>query len=80
MFAATCREPDETTEARMMSERDERTVERQGYNVSEAARIVGVGRTTMHKMLNQGHIRRVKIGARTIIPKSEIDRLLNGSR
>lgn len=54
-------------------------VERQGYNVGEAARIIGVGRTTMHKMLNQGRIRPVKIGARTIIPKSEIDRLLNGT-
>lgn len=54
-------------------------VERQGYNVGEAARIIGVGRTTMHKMLNQGRIRPVKIGARTVIPKSEIERLLNGS-
>ncbi len=55
------------------------TVERQGYNVSEGARIVGVGRTTMHKMIREGRIRPVKIGARTIIPKSEIDRLLNGT-
>jgi len=55
------------------------TVERQGYNVRESARIVGVGRTTMHKMIREGRIRPVKIGARTIIPKSEIDRLLNGT-
>ncbi len=53
------------------------TVERQGYNVGESARIIGVGRTTMHKMIREGRIRPVKIGARTVIPKSEIDRLLN---
>ncbi len=63
----------------MVTERVRETVERQGYNVSESARIVGVGRTTMHKMIRGGHIRVVKIGARTIIPKSEIDRLLNGT-
>ncbi len=55
------------------------TVERHGYNVSEAARIIGVGRTTMHKMIREGHIRRTKIGSRTIISRDEIDRLLNGT-
>jgi len=63
----------------MVTERVRETVERQGYNVSESARIVGVGRTTMHKMIREGRIRPVKIGARTVIPKSEIDRLLNGT-
>jgi len=63
----------------MVTERVRDTVERQGYNVGESARIVGVGRTTMHKMIREGRIRPVKIGARTIIPKSEIDRLLNGT-
>lgn len=63
----------------MVTERVRETIERQGYNVGEAARIIGVGRTTMHKMLNQGRIRPVKVGSRTIIPKSEIDRLLNGT-
>ncbi len=61
------------------AQRDKESVERQGYNVGEAARIIGVGRTTMHKMLNQGRVRPVKIGSRTIIPKSEIERLLNGA-
>jgi excisionase family DNA binding protein len=63
----------------MVTERVRDTVERQGYNVSESARIVGVGRTTMHKMIREGRIRPVKIGTRTVIPKSEIDRLLNGT-
>jgi len=55
------------------------TVERQGYNVGESARIVGCGRTKIYDLIKEGRIRVVKIGARTIIPKSEIDRLLNGT-
>lgn len=62
----------------MVTERVRDIVERQGYNVSESARIVGVGRTTMHKMIREGRIRPIKIGARTIIPRSEIDRILRG--
>ncbi len=62
----------------MVTERVRETVERQGYNVSESARIVGVGRTTMHKMIREGRIRPIKIGARTIVPRSEIDRILRG--
>ncbi len=62
-----------------VADRVREEVERQGYNVGEAARIIGVGRTTLHKMMNQGRIRPVKVGARTIIPKSEIDRLLSGT-
>ncbi len=63
----------------MVTERVREAVERQGYNVGEAARILGVGRTMMHKMIKQGFVRRTKFGSRTIIAKSEIDRLLNGT-
>ncbi len=63
----------------LVEEKAREEVERQGYNVAEAARIIGIGRTTMHKLLNQGRLRPIKIGSRTIIPRSEIDRLLNGT-
>lgn len=63
----------------MVTARVRETLDRQGYNVAESARIIGVGRTTMHKIIREGRVRPVKIGARTIIPKSEIDRLLNGN-
>jgi excisionase family DNA binding protein len=53
-------------------------LERRGYSPAEAARIVGCGRTKIYDLIKEGRIRPVKVGARTIIPKSEIDRLLNG--
>lgn len=55
------------------------SLERRGYSPAEAARIIGCGRTKMYDLIKEGRIRVVKIGARTIIPKSEIDRLLNGT-
>lgn len=54
------------------------TVERQGYSVPETARAIGCGITTVNKMLSEGRLRKVKVYGRTIIPKSEIQRLLNG--
>ncbi len=55
------------------------TIQRQGYNVGESAKIIGIGRTTMHKLIREGHVRAVKLGTRTIISQAEIDRLLNSS-
>jgi len=54
------------------------TLERQGYSPAEAARTIGCGRTTIYELIKQGRLRVVKIGVRTIIPRTEIDRLLNG--
>lgn len=52
---------------------------REAFTVDETAFALHVGRVTVYKLLNEGRLRRVKIGTRTVIPRSEIDRLLNGS-
>ncbi len=52
-------------------------VERQGLRVEEAARALGCGRTTVFKLIREGRLRAVKLGTRTVIPRSEIGRLLN---
>ncbi len=52
--------------------------ERRGYSVDEIAQIIGCGRVTVYELIKQGRLRRVKVGARTIIPLSEIEKLLNG--
>jgi excisionase family DNA binding protein len=54
-------------------------VEKQGYSVDEACYATGIRRTKIYDLIKEGRMRVVKIGARTIIPKSEIDRLLNGT-
>ncbi len=62
-----------------MVRKESDSLERRGYSPAEAARIVGCGRTKVYDLIKEGRIRPVKIGTRTIIPKSEIDRLLNGT-
>jgi excisionase family DNA binding protein len=45
-------------------------------SVAEAARVLRVSRTTVYRLAWCGKIRVVKVGGRTIVPMSEIRRLL----
>jgi excisionase family DNA binding protein len=51
-------------------------IERQGLRIEEAAHALGCGRTTVFKLIREGRLRVVKLGARTIVPRAEIARLL----
>lgn len=53
------------------------SIERRALRVEEAAMRLSVGRTTLYKLIRQGRLRSIKLAARTVIPCSEIDRLLN---
>lgn len=44
--------------------------------INDASATLGIGRSTLYKMAAAGKIRLVKIGNRTVVPESEIDRLL----
>ncbi len=53
--------------------------ETRGVTVDEARfRLGNLGRTLFYDLVKQGKIRVVKLGNRTVIPVSEINRLLNG--
>ena len=45
------------------------------YSPREAAEATGLGQTTIYAMMNDGRLRRVKIGARTLIPRSSLEAL-----
>jgi excisionase family DNA binding protein len=46
-------------------------------SVSEAARILGgISRWTVHSWLAQGRLRRVKIGSRTMLKQSDLERFI----
>mgnify|MGYP001588808298 FL=1 len=47
-----------------------------GVKPLKAAKIIGVGRTTIYALIKSGQIRPVKIGRRTIIPVSQLEALL----
>jgi len=46
--------------------------ERIAYTIKEACALTGLGQTTVFAMLNDGRLRRVKIGTRTLIPRSSL--------
>jgi excisionase family DNA binding protein len=46
------------------------------YSIPQAARELSVSRSHLYTLINDGHVRRVKIGGRAVIPATEIDRLL----
>jgi len=52
--------------------------ETRGVTVDEARfRLGNLGKTLFYDLVKQGKIRVVKLGNRTVVPVSEIDRLLN---
>lgn len=46
------------------------------YSIKDATALLGLGRTTIYKLLEQGRLTRIKIGARTLIPATDIHALL----
>ena len=44
--------------------------------VREAVRATGLGKTTLFKLLDEGTLRRVKVGKRTLIPFDELKKLV----
>jgi excisionase family DNA binding protein len=51
---------------------------RAAWSIKEGAHRIGVGRTSIYKLAAHGKIRLVKIAGRTLIPDSEIVRLVEG--
>lgn len=47
-----------------------------GLSISEAANYSGIGRTVLYGLIRDGQIRVVKVGRRSIVPRSEIDAFL----
>lgn len=51
------------------------------YSVSDACKALGgMGRTWLYGQIKDGNIRTVKLGTRTLIPASEIDRIVSDAQ
>jgi excisionase family DNA binding protein len=47
-------------------------------SVNEARRLLGgLGRTKFYELINDGHLKPIKVGRRTLIPVDAIRKLLN---
>jgi excisionase family DNA binding protein len=51
---------------------------RAAWSIEEGAHRIGVGRTSIYKLAKDGKIRLIKVAGRTLIPDSEITRLIAG--
>ena len=49
--------------------------ERFAYRVDEACRALGIGRTSLYALVNAGELQLIKIAGRTLVPRSELERL-----
>jgi excisionase family DNA binding protein len=73
-----------TNDTSVVSEREKARRARQAmtsraaWSVEEGAHRIGVGRTSIYKLAAEGKIRLIKIAGRTLIPDSEITRLVEG--
>lgn len=47
--------------------------------INDASHALGLSRTTIYNLAAAGKIRLIKIGGRTLVPESEIDRLVDGA-
>lgn len=46
------------------------------FEIPKAAQLLGIGYATIYRWIKQDKILPIRLGGRTLIPKSEIDRLL----
>jgi excisionase family DNA binding protein len=48
-------------------------------SIPDAARAIGIGRTTIYQLIAAGRLHPIKIGRRTLIPVSSIQRYIEGA-
>ena len=53
------------------------TSERLTYNVREAAKLLGLSKNSAYQACLKGEIPHLKIGKRILIPRVQLDRMLN---
>jgi excisionase family DNA binding protein len=60
---------------------DSRTVslQRLGYSFAEAEVISNLSRSTLYREVARGHLRRVKVGKRSLIPADALEKLCSGA-
>jgi excisionase family DNA binding protein len=58
----------------------EDTVKREFYSIPEFAKTLGVSNQHIFNVIKRGEIKKVKVGGRSLIPISELQRLLDSAK
>lgn len=48
------------------------------YRIPEAVAATGIGRSTLYELIKEGAIKTKKLGASTLIPRAELEKLIDG--
>ena len=56
--------------------KEKEVLNRRAYRVNEVTQALGLGRTTVYKLINRGDLRRIKVGATTLIAADSVEALL----
>jgi excisionase family DNA binding protein len=54
--------------------------ERMAYRVSDACDALGISRTSLYQLVKIGELKLIKIAGRTLVPRSELERLTHVDR
>ncbi len=49
--------------------------ERMAYPINDAAHQLGIGRSSLYELVKSGEVKAIKIAGRTLIPRSELERV-----
>ncbi len=59
-----------------MRENQTSSEEKFAFGIVDAARVAGIGRSTLYEALAAGELKAVKLGRRTLIPADELRRFI----
>jgi excisionase family DNA binding protein len=54
------------------------SVKRSTYDVDEAARILGIGRSAAYEAVRRGEIPSIRLGKRVVVPRMALEKMLEG--
>lgn len=60
----------------LLKTEEKHVTEKLSYTINEAAALAGIGRTKLYELINAGELPLVKIGARSLIRRADLEVLL----
>lgn len=66
------------TETRIIKQQPIEDIKAKEYlNINEVCKLIGISRRTVYRLIEQGDLKKIKVGTRTIIKRSALNRLIN---
>lgn len=62
---------------KILESRPQKITEQETFSITGAAKIIGIGKTKIHTLINAGEIKKIMLGKSPRICREEIDRVKN---